>query len=257
MQILKTVVACSDIKTERRIYDFLSTFGYEVLSKTQYGFNCLSDIIELKPDVVICDAFIYDLDACRLYEQLKSSGYSDEVVFVVVSSVTDSSFINDVLNCGVDYFSLLPTDFVSLDERIRSIVISKKQNLDKTKQFNSKEFDIKTHIKSLLREMGLSSGIFGYDYLTEAVYMGTVNSSGVKLEITKDIYPSIANKHKTTAKAVERAMRSAIEKSWLLGNVTLINEIFGYSIDSEKSRPSNNSYIASLAEKVKTDLKIQ
>ena len=256
MQKLKAIVACADIKTENTITNFLTMFGYDLICKTQYGFNCIEDIMNHKPDVVICDAFIYDLDACRLYEQLKASNLTESLVFVVASSVSDSSLINSILASGVDMFTLLPTDFISFDSRIRELVDAK-ANGKKPKVFNQREFDIKTHIKHVCHELGISPYIVGYDYIVDAIYSQIEYPSGQKLVVTKNIYPTIAQKYNTTASGVEMAIRNAIEKSWLVGNYDLINEIFAYTVDAEKGRPSNSQYICAVAEKIKIDFKIE
>ncbi len=256
-QKLKAALVCADSKTRQTISEFLGLFNYEVVKNTQYGFDCASEMLQSKPQVVICDAFVYDLDACGLYEEIKSLGLDTDVVFVVATFVFDSSLINKVLNCGIDLFTLLPTDFYTLDKNIRKLVQDKSNGMTTKTSYDDEKFAIRTKTTSLIHNLGHSSGVLGYDYVIEGVCIVASNKSDTKLEMTKDVYPEIARKFNTSPAAVERAIRSAIDKSWLLGNVDLINDIFGYSVDANKGRPSNAPYINTIAERIKTELKLK
>lgn len=257
MEKLKASIICADVKTSEIINDFLVRFQYDVVSTTQYGFNCINDITKYKPDVVIGDVYNYDLDICRMYEQLKSEGKTEDILFVVMSSVTDSSLINAVLGCGIDMYTLLPTDFYSLDKSIRTRLENKRNGKKEKPETNHIEFGIRKQIHALAHELGLSNGTSGYEYLVDSIYIAVTAGKDSKLTVTKDIYVPVAQMNNTSAAAVERAMRSSIEKSWLKGNAELINEIFGYSVDAEKGRATNAQYIFAVADKIKTIMKIK
>lgn len=68
--------------------------------------------------------------------------------------------------------------------------------------------------------------------------------------VTKLLYPEVAKKYKTTPQKVERAIRNAIEVSWLRGNMEAMEEMFGLSADSGRGRPTNSEYIARIADEV-------
>ena len=74
--------------------------------------------------------------------------------------------------------------------------------------------------------------------------------------VTKLLYPEVAKKFKVTDQKVERGIRNAIEVSWERGNTELFDEIFGYSAQEGKIRPTNSEYIARLADKVRLDFRI-
>ena len=74
-------------------------------------------------------------------------------------------------------------------------------------------------------------------------------------KVTKDLYPFIANKYNTTTSRVEGAIRHAIEISFRRGNLDTIHEIFGHSIDIDKSKPTNSSFISTIAEKLRLKYK--
>ena len=73
--------------------------------------------------------------------------------------------------------------------------------------------------------------------------------------VTKLLYPTIAKHFKTTDQKVERAIRNAIEVSWSRGNVETFEKIFGYSVASGRTRPTNSEYIARIADNIRLDYK--
>ena len=54
----------------------------------------------------------------------------------------------------------------------------------------------------------------------------------------------------TTASRVERAIRHAIEVAWDRGNVEVLEQYFGYTINSSRGKPTNSEFIAMIADKI-------
>ena len=71
--------------------------------------------------------------------------------------------------------------------------------------------------------------------------------------ITKKLYPSIGEKYNTTASKVERAIRHAIEVAWNRGDPAVLNEMFGYTIDADRGKPTNSEFIAMISDKIRLE----
>lgn len=71
-----------------------------------------------------------------------------------------------------------------------------------------------------------------------------VEDMDVLNQITKQLYPDLAKKHKTTPSRVERAIRHAIEVAWNRGEISTIENIFGYTVNANKGKPTNSEFIA-------------
>ena len=71
--------------------------------------------------------------------------------------------------------------------------------------------------------------------------------------ITKELYPEIASRFDTSVSRVERAIRHAIEVSWNRGNLDLMEEVFGHSVDYDKAKPTNSEFIVTVADKLKLE----
>ena len=61
--------------------------------------------------------------------------------------------------------------------------------------------------------------------------------------------------YKRQPSRVERAIRHAIEVAWNRGKMDTINELFGYSIQAGKGKPTNSEFIALIADKIRLEYK--
>lgn len=100
--------------------------------------------------------------------------------------------------------------------------------------------------KEVLNNLGIRCNLLGYSYLLDALRMVRENPDKLK-NITKELYPELAQMYRTQPCNIERAIRHAIEHAWNIGNVELKNKIFGYTISPEKGRPSNGEFLAAVA----------
>ena len=73
--------------------------------------------------------------------------------------------------------------------------------------------------------------------------------------VTKELYPAIAKLNKTTPSRVERAIRHAIEVAWNRGRLETINNLFGYTVQNDKGKPTNSEFIAIIADKLRIERK--
>ena len=73
--------------------------------------------------------------------------------------------------------------------------------------------------------------------------------------VTKELYPAIAKKYNTTPSRVERAIRHAIEVAWNRGKIDTIDKLFGYTVHTEKGKPTNSEFIAIIADKLRLERK--
>ncbi len=103
-------------------------------------------------------------------------------------------------------------------------------------------------------EIGVPAHLKGYHYLRDAIILSGKDMEVVS-SVTKLLYPTIAKHFKTTDQKVECAIRNAIEVSWSRGNVETFEKIFGYSVASGRTRPTNSEYIARIADNIRLDYK--
>lgn len=105
----------------------------------------------------------------------------------------------------------------------------------------------KVYVTKKMLELGVPAHLKGYHYIRSAVLMSLEDRDLIS-SVTKLLYPDVAKVYGTTGQKVERAIRNAIEVSWQRGSVEAIEEMFGFSADSGKGRPTNSEYIARLTD---------
>lgn len=94
----------------------------------------------------------------------------------------------------------------------------------------------------ILRKCKITRKYFGYYYLSDAIDIVRKNPNKV-LMVTKDIYPVIAEKYCITEAAVERSIRTVIEKCWH-NNKEYVEQVLGYKT---AKCPSNMEFIDAVA----------
>ncbi|MCM1568145.1 MAG: sporulation initiation factor Spo0A C-terminal domain-containing protein [Roseburia sp.] len=117
-----------------------------------------------------------------------------------------------------------------------------------------KDYELERYITDIMLDIGVPAHLKGYHYLRDAILLSGRDMEVVS-SVTKRLYPAVARRFKTTDQKVERAIRNAIEVSWVRGNNETFEKMFGYSAASGKTRPTNSEYIARIADKVRLDIK--
>ena len=199
-----------------------------------------------KLDLIILDLIMPKKDAIYVLDEMEKRGINKEVI--VATSYNAAEVIREVSEYGVNYYVLKPFDLDDLKARIYDITNKKEdnQNID---FYNS---NLQVSITKMLHELGIPSHIKGYQYIREAVGIIFENPSIIG-GITKELYPELAQKYNTTVSRVERAIRHAIEVSWNRGNLDFMEEIFGYSVDIDKAKPTNSEFMVTIADKLRLD----
>mgnify|MGYP000614032910 CR=1 FL=1 len=121
---------------------------------------------------------------------------------------------------------------------------------EKKEQTQEVIHDLEKDVTDMIHEIGVPAHIKGYQYLREAIMM-SVEDSEMMGSITKILYPTIAKKYRTTASRVERAIRHAIEVAWNRGRMETLDDMFGYTINTGKGKPTNSEFIALIADKIR------
>jgi two-component system response regulator (stage 0 sporulation protein A) len=110
-------------------------------------------------------------------------------------------------------------------------------------------------VTDIIHQIGVPAHIKGYQYLREAIKR-SVNDPEMLNSVTKILYPTVAKSFSTTPSRVERAIRHAIEVAWDRGDVDVLSSYFGYTIQSERGKPTNSEFIAMIADKLRLKMKI-
>ncbi|MBR3898395.1 MAG: sporulation transcription factor Spo0A [Bacilli bacterium] len=199
-----------------------------------------------KIDLIILDLIMPNKDGIYVLNEMKKRKIDKKVI--VATSYNAAEVIREVSEYGVSYYVLKPFDLSLLEKRIKEILNKKEENSD----IDFYASNLQVSITKMLHELGIPSHIKGYQYIREGVGIIFDNPEIIG-GITKELYPELASKFNTTVSRVERAIRHAIEVSWNRGNIDFMEELFGYSVDIDKAKPTNSEFMVTIADKLRLD----
>lgn len=234
----------------------------EVIGTAGDGIKAVEKIIELKPDVALLDVIMLRLDGIGVLEKLNEQN-TPLPICIMLSAVGQEKITSRAISLGAEYYIVKPFELSMLVRRIRELTDSKlpTQNVFskitmKTDYINSgrREKSLEAMVTNIIHDVGVPAHIKGYQYLRDGIIMA-VEDIEVINQITKQLYPDLAKKYKTTPSRVERAIRHAIEVAWGRGQIEIVENIFGYTVDSNKGKPTNSEFIAMIADKLRLELK--
>ncbi len=241
----------------------------EIIGVAKDGLEALDIIRNETPDVAILDVIMPHLDGLGVLERLNSSinSLNKRPICIMLSAVGQDKITQKAISLGAEYYIVKPFDIELLIQRIREIKNYKPSNSNnfiikepvrKTPYINvipkKGENQLEALVTNVIHGVGVPAHIKGYQYLREAIML-VVNDIDVINQITKSLYPQIAQKFGTTPSRVERAIRHAIEVAWGRGEVDVMENIFGYTVSASKGKPTNSEFIAMIADKLRLELK--
>ena len=243
----------------------------EVVGIARDGKEAYEKILEMKPDVLLLDVIMPYLDGLGVLEKLNAAKIEKRPTCIMLSAVGQTKITQKAISLGAEYYVVKPFDIDVLINRIRDIKnykptpTSKIDNCYTVRETKSKYIEINSIDKknqenlealvtNIIHEIGVPAHIKGYQYLREAIMM-VVQDIDIINQITKQLYPEIAEKYRTTPSRVERAIRHAIEVAWARGKNDAVESIFGYTISAAKGKPTNSEFIAMIADKLRLELK--
>lgn len=255
MQMKTTVILSGEgTQNSENCAECLRANGCEVSVVEKDGKKLIRAALEQKPDAVVMDAFMSNLDALGVLEeagkQLKEAG----VLLFVASSVDNSRFEEEILAAGADYYFLKPFDYQLIADRIKRMAEWKNGKKSKLPPTVNDGNDLEVVISDIMRQIGVPAHIKGYQYLRQSIML-TVKEPELMHAVTKILYPTVAKQNKTTSSRVERAIRHAIEVAWDRGDVDVLSSYFGYTIQNTRGKPTNSEFIAMISDKLRLKMK--
>ena len=239
----------------------------EVIGIAKDGEEAVEMITNTTPDIAILDVIMPHLDGIGVLEKLNIIKNNKKPICIMLSAVGQDKITQKAIELGAEYYIVKPFDIDLLIKRIRELknyrptqntsFITreiKTQYIDVPQNNKDGEKNLEALVTNVIHEVGVPAHIKGYQYLREAIMM-VVQDIEVINQITKSLYPQIANKYKTTPSRVERAIRHAIEVAWGRGQTDIVENIFGYTISATKGKPTNSEFIAMIADKLRLELK--
>ncbi|MBQ7453195.1 MAG: sporulation transcription factor Spo0A [Clostridia bacterium] len=228
--------------------EFEKDKSIKVVGEVKTGEEAMKIIREQQPRVVITDLVLSGIDGLSLMEQCQK--LENKPRFLVTSALSSETFINKSMELGAFYYMIKPINVSVLKERTLLVASENYVPFETTQaQKNSGIKQLDEKISNIFITVGIPAHIKGYQFLREAIKLATQKPDIIN-SITKELYPSIAQRFNTSSSKVERAIRHAIEVAWNRGKIENINDIFGLKVYNSNEKPTNGEFIALVADKM-------
>lgn len=240
--------------------------SFKLVGKAYNGSDIISIIKEKQPDIVLLDIIMPKFGGIEVMEQVKAdSSIKNKPLFMVISAVGNEGITENAFNLGANYYIMKPFDSETLLKRLKDVKKLKKAKTTSIKPAVStlevggeviSDRNLENEITTIIHDVGIPAHIKGYHYLRDSIML-CIKDSDMINSITKILYPTIAKKYQTTSSRVERAIRHAIEVAWSRGNLETINNLFGYTVNKGKGKPTNSEFVALIADKIRLKYNIK
>lgn len=238
----------------------------ELVGTAENGEEGYKQICNLKPDVAILDIVMPRLDGLGLLERLAQNQSCANTCYIMYSAIGNDKVTQKAISLGAHYYIMKPcNDYAVIADRIRQLYsfmnipasiqsISKSNGIAKNMNMPIDENNLESVITDIIHDIGVPAHIKGYNYLRNAIDLCIHDDEFIN-SITKLLYPTVAKNFSTTSSRVERAIRHAIEVAWTRGREEVLTDIFGYTIDTNKGKPTNGEFIAMISDSIKLKMK--
>ena len=242
MENVRTVLLADSGEESRLLLRDLieSTGEFTVAGATGDGIEALRLCDELRPDLVLSEVALPNLDGLGLLKALQERQRRPRVI--MVSAFCSERTMAEAVQRGAFYFMAKPVNRESLLEQMR-LALSEGETAE------DHSVALEKSVTAIIHEIGVPAHIKGYQYLREAIIIA-VGDMEVINAVTKVLYPEVAKRFATTPSRVERAIRHAIEVAWDRGDLETLQKYFGYTVNSAKGKPTNSEFIAMIADRL-------
>lgn len=239
--------------------------SYEIIHDTfasvdNSGTSFLMGINKLRPESVLLDLFMTDVDAFTLIKKVRENMGEQSPEFVVMCEFVAPRLERELYDAGVSAVLTKPVNpsmiYAALCSKENITIMNSLFPRIETQRRNS-AVDIgalEMMVTDIIHQIGVPAHIKGYQYLRYAIVTSVIEPEIINA-VTKQLYPRVADKFMTTPSRVERAIRHAIEVAWDRGDVDVLNSYFGYTIHNSRGKPTNSEFVAMIADKLRISLR--
>lgn len=261
MNIKKIVIADDNDQFREMLEEYLNLHeDLQVSASASNGNEAIDLIKEHRPDIVILDIIMPYLDGLGVLEEIRKLNFKKKPIILVLSAVGQTKITEKAIELGATYYIMKPFDMKVLVERIRYLLSSDPEQLirnsNNIEKYGVKEIPkertLENEITRLLCKLGIPANLKGYKYIRQAVVISARNNN-VWNTTTKELYKELAEQFSSTPMGVERAIRHAIESGLDRGNINAVEDVFGYTIDETRGKPTNKEFITMLVDKMRIE----
>lgn len=248
MRELKVMIVEDNKQFAEAIQRFFSMKEvFQICGIAQNSLEAINLLKSVSPDIILLDLVMPQSDGFVLLEHMHNLMEVSKPEIIVLTSLNHESTIQRASDLGAAYYMAKPISLEDLHARCLDVIGFRSISPLKAPARQS-SMTTEQHVASIIFDMGVPSHSKGYEYLIEAICLVSQNSDLI-YHITRQLYPLIGEKFKTTANSVERAIRHAIELAWKHDKLQNANRILRSIVFTPQHKPTNGEFISIIVKK--------
>ena len=204
------------------------------------GQTAMTQLRERKPDLMILDLLLPELDGISLLHAAAAEGIVPHVLGL--TRFSSDYVMESAEKLGISYLMMKPCEPEFVCSRLKDL--AKYTRADPLVQP-----DLRAMVSNVLLDLRIPTKLRGYVCAREAV-LYLMRTPG--MSVTKELYPAVAALCDGTPAQVERAIRGAIHAGWTLGS-TYWERYFIRQADGTVRKPSNAEFLSRIADALTMD----
>lgn len=201
--------------------------------------DCLLRLTNQHFDALVLKYELHKTDDVCVRHILSEAGKRNISTFFI-SAQMEEEVLSMLFQYDISYYFLEPVSFQQLYQKVSSVKAYDENTL------------LNKSVTSLLHTLGIPNSVQGYFYIKEAIMYCYYNEQ-YKKGVTKNLYPLLASQHSTTAGAVEKSIRHAIELAFNQCDQNSLYEFFKGTIRVDKAKATNSQFIAMCVDYIKSE----
>lgn len=201
----------------------------EIVGDAASGRRALADIRRLRPDVLLTDIQLPELDGIALLREARQLQKPPAVI--ICTRFYSTASMEWAYRYGAAYFLCKPVDYSNLPDLVLDCAEAEVP-MPKPLDDGEKRARRAAGVRALLGEFGISPKLNGSAYLVESVLKAREDELLLR-NLSRGLYQELARQMDTTVSRVERSLRSAIDVAYQRG---ALRSRFA-------ARPSNKQFI--------------
>lgn len=219
--------------------------GFCVKTVKSDGEAVLTAICENAPDAVLINMILPRFDALEVKKRYAAAAENDkklrkDIYFFAMGSFNTPQIEQELSAQGFDYYFVYPLDTEYVCAKIRREISPQKNEQNESE------------ISVILHRIGMPMHMTGFKYACDAISLMVEDMEnggfcGYSVMLTKRLYPEIAQKYNTTAAAVERNIRTAINAVFKNPDYKQLGKLFPLYGKSERKSVSNLQFLVTVS----------
>lgn len=226
-------------------------YGCNIAGIGHSGEDALAMARQLRPDVLVMDAFLPGYN-CEEITEILEQNPKFPLVKLALSCCKNDLMADRFLNSGGDLFLMTPLDYSFCMKRIEKFYRLR------SNQSTSILPDVQVRgcAKKMLMRMQMPMTIHGFVYTLDAVEL-IIQNPALLHDIVHGLYASIGRIRAQRCSNIERCIRTAVEKTFELGDMDFLFPLYSHVIKPLSGKPTNGDFISILAALVAAELGLE